>query len=412
MSGPLDGVRIIDLTSVILGPYATQILADYGADVIKVEPPEGDNTRYVAAHRNPGMGANFLHLNRNKRSIVLNLKKPEGHAALLRLAKTADVLAYNVRPAAMARLKLSYDDVCKVNPRIIYAGSTGFRQSGPYAAKAAYDDIIQGMVALPSLFHQAGADKPRFVPSTVTDRITGLNTVHAILAALFYRERSGEGQAIEIPMFEGLTQFILSDHMGGRTFDPPIAAMGYPRLLTPHRNPYKTRDGYLCLLVYNDKQWRSFYKLLGREHEFESDERVNSHTNRARHFDELYAWVATEIAQRNSAEWLQLLTDADIPVMPLNSLDDLLDDPHHAATGFFKVMEHPTEGAIREMDIPTTWSKSQPEIRRHAPQLGQHSTEVLREAGYSEAEIQTLVTTGVTQEAKNSPRHSRAGGNP
>jgi crotonobetainyl-CoA:carnitine CoA-transferase CaiB-like acyl-CoA transferase len=347
------------------------------------------------------MGANFLHLNRNKRSIVLNLKHTQGREALLRLAKTADVLVYNVRPAAMARLKLAYEDVAAVNPRIIYAGATGFKQSGPYAAKAAYDDIIQGMVALPSLLVQAGADRPRFAPSTLTDRITGLNTVHAVLAALFHRERTGEGQAVEIPMFEGVTQFVLSDHMGGRTFEPPIAPMGYPRLLTPHRNPYKTSDGYLCLLIYNDKQWRAFYKLIGRsEAEFEQDERVNTHSNRARHFDALYAWVASVIVTRTSAEWLEALTQADIPAMPLNSLDDLLDDPHHAATGFFKVMEHPSEGQIREMDIPTTWSKSQPAIRMHAPRLGEHSAEVLREAGYSDEEIQALQAAGVTHAAK------------
>jgi crotonobetainyl-CoA:carnitine CoA-transferase CaiB-like acyl-CoA transferase len=396
MSGPLTGVRIIDLTSVILGPYATQILADYGADVIKVEAPEGDNTRYVAATRNHGMGANFIHLNRNKRSVVLDLKKSQGRAAVLRLAKTADVFVYNVRPQAMARLKLAYEDVAAINPRIIYAGSTGFRQSGPYADKAAYDDIIQGMVALPSLLVQAGGDQPRFVPSTVTDRITGLNTVHAILAALYHRERTGEGQAIEIPMFEGLTQFILSDHMGGRTFDPPIAPMGYPRLLTKHRNPYKTRDGYLCALIYNDKQWRNFFKLLGREHEFESDERFNSHANRAKHFDKAYAWVARELATRTSAEWLHALTEADIPVMPLNTLDDLLDDPHLAETGFFHINEHPSEGRVREMDVPSFWSKSQPEIRLPAPRLGQHSAEVLQEAGYTPAEIDALRTAGVT----------------
>jgi crotonobetainyl-CoA:carnitine CoA-transferase CaiB-like acyl-CoA transferase len=397
MSGPLTGVRIIDLTSVILGPYATQILADYGADVIKVEAPEGDNTRYINAHRNPGMGANFLHLNRNKRSIVLNLKHAQGREALLRLAKTADVLAYNVRPAAMARLKLSYEDVAKVNPKIIYAGATGFKQSGPYAAKAAYDDIIQGMVAIPSLLVQAGADRPRFTPSTLTDRITGLNTVHAILAALFHRERTGEGQAVEIPMFEGVTQFILSDHMGGRTFEPPIGPMGYPRLLTPHRNPYKTRDGYLCLLIYNDKQWRAFYKLLGRaEADFETDEHVNTHAHRAKHFDALYAWVAQQIVTRTSADWLAALTAADIPAMPLYTLDDLLDDPHHEANGFFKLRDHPSEGRIREMDIPTAWSKSQPELRLPAPRLGEHSVAILKEAGYSDADIRKLQSTGVT----------------
>ncbi|MBM3344323.1 MAG: CoA transferase [Betaproteobacteria bacterium] len=401
MSGPLHGVRIIDLTTVILGPYATQILADYGADVIKVEPPEGDNTRYINAQRNPGMGANFLHLNRNKRSIVLDLKKPQGREALLRLVKTADVLAYNVRPAAMARLKLAYEDVAAVNPRIIYAGATGFKQSGTYAAKAAYDDIIQGMVALPSLFVQAGADRPRFVPSTLTDRITGLNTVHAIIAALFHRERTGEGQSVEIPMFEGLTQFILSDHMGGKTFEPPIAPMGYPRLLTPHRNPYKTSDGYIGLLIYNDKQWRSFYKLIGKsEAEFEQDERVNTHINRGKHFDALYAWVASVMVTRTCAEWLEALAQADIPAAPLKSLDDLLDDAHHAATGFFKVREHPSEGAIREMDIPTTWSKSQPELRHFAPRLGEHSAEVLREAGYTDDEIQSLHIAGVTHARK------------
>lgn len=396
--GPLEGVRIVDLTSVVVGPLATQIMADHGADVIKVEAPTGDIVRTLAGKgRTPNMSGKFLHLNRNKRSIVLNLKHPQGREALLRLTKTADVLVYNVRPAAMARLKLAYEDVAAVNPRIIYAGATGFKQSGPYAAKAAYDDIIQGMVALPSLLVQAGADRPRFAPSTLTDRITGLNTVHAVLAALYHRERSGEGQAVEIPMFEGVTQFILSDHMGGRTFEPPIAPMGYPRLLTPHRNPYQTSDGYLCLLIYNDKQWRAFFKLIGKsEAEFEQDQRVNTHANRARHFDELYAWVASVIVTRSSAEWLEALTAADIPAMPLNSLDDLLDDPHHAATGFFKVTEHPSEGQIREMDIPTTWSKSQPEIRMHAPRLGEHSEELLREAGYSDSEIAALRAAGAT----------------
>ncbi|MEO7727291.1 MAG: CoA transferase, partial [Burkholderiales bacterium] len=265
MSGPLAGIKIVDLTTVILGPYATQMLGDLGADIIKVESREGDNMRHSAPMKNPGMGHIFLHLNRNKRSIVLDLKQPAGREAMLKLCASADVLIYNVRPQAMARLKLSYDDVRAVNPKIIYVGAYGFSQNGPYAAKPAYDDLIQGMVALPSVVQQAGADRPRFVPSTIADRITGLKAVNAVTTALFQRERSGRGQAVEVPMFECLAEFVLSDHMGGKTFEPPLGPMGYPRLLAEHRNPYATSDGYLCLLIYNDKQWRNFFRIIGQE---------------------------------------------------------------------------------------------------------------------------------------------------
>ncbi|MES2562149.1 MAG: CoA transferase, partial [Pseudomonadota bacterium] len=342
MSGPLAGVRVLDLTSVILGPYATQILGDLGADVVKIEPPEGDNMRYGAPMRSPGMGHIFLHLNRNKRSVVLDLKQVSGRAALLRLAATADVLVYNVRPQAMARLRLTYEDVRSVNERIVYVGAYGFSQAGPYAAKPAYDDLIQGMVALPTLLQQAGADRPRFVPSTVADRITGLNTVNAITTALFYRERTGKGQAVEVPMFESLAQFVLGDHMAGETFEPAIGAMGYARLLAPHRNPYETRDGYLCLLIYNDKQWRSFFRLLGREEMFATDARFSTQTSRSEHIAEIYAFVAEHMRSRTSAEWLEALTQADIPVMPLNSLKGLLTDPHLTQTGFFSTIDHPS----------------------------------------------------------------------
>jgi crotonobetainyl-CoA:carnitine CoA-transferase CaiB-like acyl-CoA transferase len=393
----LTGVRVVDLTSVILGPYATQILADLGADVIKVEPPEGDNMRHSAPMKSPGMGHIFLHLNRNKRSIVLDLKQPAGREALLRLCGSADVLVYNVRPQAMARLRLSYEDVRAVNPRIIYAGTYGFSQHGPYAAKPAYDDLIQGMVALPSLMKQAGADRPRFVPSTVADRITGLNAVNAVTAALFYRERSGKGQAVEVPMFESLTQFVLGDHMAGRTFDPPIGPMGYSRLLAEHRNPYATKDGYLCLLIYNDKQWRSFFRLLGREEMFEQDERFATQRSRSENFDQAYAFIAGEIRTRTSAQWLAALTEADIPVMPLNSLEDLMNDPHLNATGFFSTIEHPSEGRLRSMAVPSRWSESSPGEPRPAPRLGEHSVEILREAGYTDVEVDALIANAVTQ---------------
>ncbi len=397
MSGPLAGIRIIDLTTVILGPYATQKLADLGADVIKVESREGDNMRHSAPMKHAGMGHIFLHLNRNKRSIVLDLKQPAGHAAMLKLCARADVLIYNVRPQAMARLKLSYADVRAANPNIIYVGAYGFSQDGPYAAKPAYDDLIQGMVALPAVVQQAGADRPRFVPSTVADRITGLNAVNAVTTALFQRERTGRGQAVEVTMFECLTEFVLSDHMGGKTFEPPLGPMGYPRLLAEHRNPYATQDGYLCLLIYNDKQWRNFFRIIGREDMFDSDPRYSSQAARSQHFAECYAFVAGHIRTRTSAAWLEALTAADIPVMPLNSLEDLLADPHLSATGFFSLVDHPSEGKLRSMGATSRWSDATPEMRHPAPRLGQHSAEVLRETGYADAEIAAMIAAGVTQ---------------
>lgn len=396
MSGPLAGIRIIDLTTVILGPYATQILGDLGADIIKVEPREGDNMRHSAPMKHAGMGHIFLHLNRNKRSIVLDLKQPAGRDAMLRLCATADVLIYNVRPQAMARLRLSYDDVRAANPRIIYVGAYGFSQKGPYAAKPAYDDLIQGMVALPSVIKQAGGDRPRFVPSTVADRITGLNAVNAVTTALFHRERTGRGQAVEVTMFESLAQFVLGEHLGGKTFEPPVGPMGYPRLLAEHRNPYETKDGYLCLLVYNDKQWRSFFRIIGREDMFENDARFSTQTNRSQHFAAGYAFVAEHLKTRTSEEWLKVLTAADIPVMPLNSLEDLLADAHLNETGFFSLVEHPSEGTLRSMAVPSQWSESIPDAPRPAPRLGEHSAEVLREAGYVDTEINAMITAGIT----------------
>jgi crotonobetainyl-CoA:carnitine CoA-transferase CaiB-like acyl-CoA transferase len=353
--------------------------------------------RHTAPMRSPGMSHVFLHLNRNKRSIVLDLKKPAGREAVLRLAAAADVLVYNIRPQAMARLGLTYDAVRAVNERIVYVGAYGFSQTGPYAARPAYDDLIQGMVALPTLAQQAGADRPRYVPSTVADRITGLNTVNAITAALFYRERTGKGQSVEVPMFESLTQFILSEHMGGETFVPAEGPMGQSRLLAPHRNPYATQDGYLCLLVYNDKQWRNFFRLLGAEDTFEQDARFSTQTARSQHIAEIYAFVAEHMKTRTSAEWMTALAAADIPVMPLNSLEALLADEHLNATGFFSTVEHPSEGVIRTMAVPSRWSDSPPAETRPAPRLGEHSVEVLREAGYSDTEIDTMIADGVTK---------------
>ena len=389
-------MRIIDLTTVVMGPFATQILADLGADVIKVEPPDGDVLRHIAPMKHPGMGHIFLHHNRNKRSIVLDLKQARGREALLRLARNADVLAYNVRPQAMARLKLTYDDVRAVNPRIIYVGAYGYGEGGPYAGEPAYDDLIQGRAGLPHLLLEAGADRPRYVPTAISDRITGLATVNAISAALYYRERTGKGQAVEVPMFETLAQLVLGDHMGGRTFEPSIEPHRYARMLAPHRVPYATRDGYVCVLVYNDKHWRSFFQLVGREEMFDSDPRFSSQEARSRNIAEVYAFVAEQMATRTSAEWLRLLKKADIPVSPLNSVDDVIADPHLREAGFFVMNDHPTEGRLREMTAPGKWSASPPEALRPAPRLGEHSVAILREAGYADADINAMIAARVT----------------
>jgi len=397
LTQPLDNVRILDLSSVVMGPFATQLLGDLGADIVKVEPPDGDILRHIAPMRHKAMGHIFLHHNRNKRSIVLDLKKPEGLAALHKLIKTADVLFYNVRPQAMKRLKLSYEDVTAINPQIIYVGAYGFSQRGPYAAQPAYDDLIQGMSAMPALFHEAGASSPRYAPLAIADRITGLAAVNAITTALFARSRTGKGQSVEVPMFETVTQMVLADHMGGFTFDPPEGSYGYARMLAHDRAPYKTKDGYMCVLIYNDKHWRAFFKLIGQEKMFETDPRFGSHEARSRNISEVYAFAAEQLKLRTNAEWEKLLREADIPSAPMKSVGDVLNDPHLAATGFFKESEHPSEGRLREMTLASHWSGADPMPHRPAPRLGEHSAEILREAGYDDAAIQELAAAGATK---------------
>jgi crotonobetainyl-CoA:carnitine CoA-transferase CaiB-like acyl-CoA transferase len=405
--GPLSGLRVLDMTTVLMGPYATLQLGDMGADIIKVEPFEGDIVRQIGPSRHPGMGPMFLNANRNKRSIALDLKQPAGREVLLRLAANADVFIYNVRPQAMARLGLSYEDLAASNPAIIYAGVFGYGQDGPYAARPAYDDLIQGACGVPTLLAQAGDGSPRYVPLTIADRIVGLFAVNAVLAALRHRDVTGRGQRIDVPMFETMAHFVLVDHLGGLTFDPPLDHGGYARLLAPERRPYRTKDGYLCALIYNDKQWRSFFAAIGRPEL--KDDRFRDHASRTRHIRDIYAEVAGIFATRTTAEWMAILEKADIPYTPLRSIDDLVADPHLHAIGFFTEVEHPSEGTIKSMRMPTTWSDSKTQTPSPAPTLGEHSREILQELGLGEQPIADLFAKGVVhgpQDAAAAPANA------
>jgi crotonobetainyl-CoA:carnitine CoA-transferase CaiB-like acyl-CoA transferase len=298
----------------------------------------------------------------------------------------------------MARLKLAYEDVRAVNPRIIYVGCFGYSQRGPYAAKAAYDDLIQGAAGIPWLLKTQGAETPRYAPIIVADRSVGQQVASAVSAALYYRERSGKGQRVDVPMFEHLLQIVLGEHLGGYTFEPQLGEAGYARMLAPDRRPYRTRDGYVCALIYNDKQWKAFLDVIGEPELFLSKEYCSQEA-RSRNYGTAYAMVAKEMQKRTTDEWIAALERADIPVQRMNSIDDIVADPHLAATGYFRSVEHPTEGTIKSMAVPSEWSESPPAYRRHAPRLGEHTREVLREAGYTTERVEDLIATGAVRAA-------------
>jgi len=396
-SGPLWGTRVLDLTTVVMGPYACQLLGDYGADVIKVESLDGDVMRLSGPMRNPGMGHLYMTTNRSKRSIAVDLKTGEGRNVLLELVKTSDILLYNIRPQAMARLGLSYDDIRSVNPRIIYVGAFGFSQRGPYAARPAYDDLIQGMTGLPWLGLQGGAAEPRYAPVILADRVVGLQVAFAAVAALNHRNRTGAGQRIDVPMFEGLSSIILGEHLAGALFEPSIGEVGYQRSLAWNRRPHRTQDGYICTLVYSDKHWKAFFELIGKPDVFTNDVRFSSQASRLKHIDEVYGYLADVLASRTTDDWLTVFTEADIPAARMNSLEDILEDEHLNAIGYFRSVDHPSEGRIRDIAVPTEWSESQPIPRRHAPRLGESTVEVLEEVGFGREQIDDLLVRKIVK---------------
>lgn len=396
-TGPLAGVRIIDLTAVILGPYCTQTLGDMGADVIKVEAPEGDIARAAGPSRSPGMGPLHLNANRNKRSIVLDLKQPEARAALLRLVAGADVFVHSMRPQAIDKLGLAYADLVAVKPDIIHCSLWGFGSTGPYAERPAYDDVIQGLSGLADLAARRSGGAPELAPAIIADKTTGLMAVGAITAALYHHAKTGQGQAVEVPMLETMVSYNLVEHLFGAVFEPHDGAMGYGRALASHRKPHRTADGYMVVLPYTSRQWQGFLEAAGLG--ARKDEPWTQDANlRSRMADELYGMIGSAMGQFTSAEWSRLLDKADVPNVAVATLEDLLVDPHLAATGFFKTYDHPTEGRLRTTDVPVRMSVTPGEaVRRPPPRLGGDTRSVLAEAGFTTVEIDALLASGAAR---------------
>jgi crotonobetainyl-CoA:carnitine CoA-transferase CaiB-like acyl-CoA transferase len=375
-----------------MGPYCTQIMADLGADVIKVESPAGDTSRYVGPTKTAGRSGMFTNLNRGKRGIVLDLQKPEGAALCLRLAAKADVVLHSMRKPAIERLGLDYPAIAAVNPGVIYASLYGFGRNGRYSGKAAYDDTIQAISGLAMLQAEINPE-PQYVTTVVGDKVCALSAAYALMAALFSRERGGGGQEIEVPMFEVMTSFLLVEHIAGAAYDPPMGRPVYERTVTRNRRPYKTRDGYLSVLVYNDKQWQRFTTLAERP-ELAADARFITQSARSTHMADFCLVVADILAGRTTAQWLELLEKAEIPVARLNSTQDLYTDPHLQDVGFFKSIQDPHDGGLRLPEHPVRFSGTPAGFTRAGPLLGEHTAEVLGELGLSELELQGLEARG------------------
>ena len=393
-TGPLKGVRVLDLTSVVFGAYATQILGDLGADVIKIEFPGGrrggggDIMRW-AGHGQPDgpedLGTIYMTINRNKRSVLVDLKEARAMRLIRRLIETCDVFAASVRYVGLERLGLGYEGVKVLKPDVVYVHGCGYGAEGPYAGEPAYDDLIQSASGLADLLPRVDGDPtPRLLPSLVADKVSGLFMAQAVCAALFHRERTGEGQFIEVPMLECVTSFNLTEHLYGHVYDPPTGPWAYTRVANPERKPFPTKDGYLGLLPYTDKQWDQFFEAAGVGESFGKDPRFSDYRTRAQHIRELYGLVEEVTRGKTTAEWLALLKPLSIPAVKMNRLDELPDDPHLDAVGLFERYSHPQAGDYVGMRPPVKYSATPANIRRHPPRLGEHTAEIFAEAGVAE----------------------------
>jgi len=370
----LEGVRVIDLTSVVFGPYCTQILADLGAEVIKIEPPQGDQYRYSGkAARTRGMSPGHMAINRGKESVVLDLKQPEDLAVIRDLLVNADVFIHNVRRQAIERLGLGLDAVRAINPNVIYVHCVGFGSDGPYRDLQAYDDVIQAASGTTTLASRVDRDpRPRYIPSLIADKVAGLHGAYAVMAAMIHKLRTGEGQFVEAPMFEIFTNFMLKEHLAGQTFDPPVGAVGYARQIDPDRQPFPTADGHICIVPYTDESWPKVFEVLGTP-EVLDDPRFQTRSLRASNVGALYQAMAAATPRRTTEDWLSAFHAASIPAIPVRDLAEVREDPHLKAVDFFKRREHPTEGTYFDMKSPIKFGADPDRISGHAPTLGEHT---------------------------------------
>ena len=375
-SGPLTGLRVVDLTGMVMGPYCTQIMADMGADVIKVEPPEGDNTRFISVSPEPGMSGVFANVNRGKRSVVLDLRSASGKAGLRALVKSADVFIHSMRGKAIAKLGFGYADVAELNPAIIYTNCYGYSRRGPYADQPAYDDTIQAECGLPAI-QELLTGSANYVGTIMADKVAGLTVLYATMMALFHRERTGEGQEVEVGMFETMASFMLVEHANGALFTPPLGPAHYPRAVAKNRKPYRTRDGYISALIYNDKHWSLFVEAVRPAW---ATAELSTLEKRAKQIDAVYGLLAQTFLERTSAEWLQLLRELGIPAAPLRSTDELFEDPHLTAMGFFETVESDV-GPLRFPGVPTWFSRTPGRVAGPPPRLGDSTDAVLAEVG-------------------------------
>ncbi|WP_102143356.1 CaiB/BaiF CoA transferase family protein [Mycobacterium hubeiense] len=380
-SGPLAGVRVIDLTAMVMGPYCTQIMADMGADVIKVEPPEGDNTRYISVGPAPGMSGVFVNVNRGKRSVVLDLRSEAGRTALRALIADADVFIHSMRAKAIAKLGFDYEEVAEINPAIVYTNCYGYGRRGPDRDLPAYDDTIQAECGLPAVQEQLTGEAT-YVGTIMADKVAGLTALYATMMALFHRERTGEGQEVEVSMFETMASFMLVEHANGAMFDPPLGPAVYPRTVAPNRRPYATSDGYIAALIYNDKHWNAFIEAVQPTW---SSDRFATLELRASQIDTVYGLVAQTLKERTTAEWLALFRKLEIPAAAISTPDALFDNEHLNAVGLFETIDTP-HGKVRFPGVPTWFSRTPGRVHGPAPELGADTADVLEQLGLADAE--------------------------